>query len=137
MTIGIEHAARAWADAWTRAWTTHDEKPLGAVYADDSVFRSHPFREPRNGREGVLEYARWAFADEDSAEVWFGEPVVAGDCATVEYWAVVVEKGREQTIAGVSLLRFDAEGRVREQRDYWAIEEGRHAPPPGWADAAA
>jgi ketosteroid isomerase-like protein len=127
-----EAAARAWADAWTRAWTTHDEEPLEAVYADDAVFSSHPFRQPHTGREGVLEYARWAFADEESAECRFGEPVASGDRATVEYWAVVVEKGREQTIAGVALLRFDADGRVREQRDYWAADEGRRPPPARW-----
>ena len=132
MTLETAAAARAWADAWTRAWTTHDPEPLRAVYADDATFVSHPFREPHTGRAGVLEYARWAFAGEESAECGFGDPIVSGDRATVEYWAVVAEKGQEQTIAGVALLRFDADGRVREQRDYWAADEGRRRPTGGW-----
>jgi hypothetical protein len=30
------------------------------------------------------------------------------------------------TLAGVSLLRFDDEGLVLDQRDYWHLEQGRH-----------
>ena len=83
--------------------------------------------------EGVLEYARWAFADQEAfGGCWFGEPVIAGNRATVEYWAILVENGREVTIAGVALLRFDRAGRVVAQRDYWSLEEGGHEPPEAW-----
>jgi hypothetical protein len=97
------------------------------------VFRSHPFRDPHLGRAGARAYASWAFeTEEPGAEVRFGEPRVSGDGAVVEYWAVVRAEGREQTIAGVALLRFDANGLVREQRDYWAIDDARHSPPAEW-----
>ncbi|MGH3022763.1 MAG: nuclear transport factor 2 family protein [Gaiellaceae bacterium] len=125
-------AVRAWVDAWSRAWPAADPAPLAEVYAEDAVFRSHPFREPHEGREGVLAYARWAFADQEGFRgCSFGEPVIAGDRAAVEFWAVVVEQGREVTIAGVSLLRFGEDGLVRSQRDYWALEPGNHSPPDG------
>lgn len=128
-----EAAARAWVEAWRRAWPAADPEPLRAVYADDAVFRSASFREPHLGREGALDYARAAFADQDDfTDCWFGEPVVAGDRAAVEYWAVLVENGREVTIAGVALLRFGPDGRVAAQRDYWALEPGAREPSPGW-----
>jgi uncharacterized protein (TIGR02246 family) len=131
--VDAESAARAWVDAWRRAWPAKDPEPLAAVYAEDAVFRSHPFRDPHTGREGVLDYARWAFADQDAfGGCRFSEPMVAGDRATVEYWAILVEKGEEVTIAGVALLRFAADGRVRAQRDYWSLEAGRREPPEGW-----
>jgi len=130
--LDAEAAARAWVDAWSRAWPAADPEPLRAVYADDAVFRSSPFREPRLGREGALDYARSAFADQDGfTGCWFGEPVVAGNRAAVEYWAVLVENGREVTIAGVSLLRFGPDGLVRSQQDYWALEPGALQPPTG------
>ena len=44
----------------------------------------------------------------------------------------MVEKGREVTIAGVALLRFDSNGRVCTQRDYWALEPGRREPAEEW-----
>ena len=36
-----------------------------------------------------------------------------------------IAKGSVESIAGTSLVRFDAEGLVVEQRDVWAIEPGR------------
>ena len=34
-------------------------------------------------------------------------------------------KAKEETLAGVSLLRFDGDGLVVDQRDYWDVAEGR------------
>jgi hypothetical protein len=60
--------------------------------------------------------------------VRFGEPVVAGEPATVEWWAVSRSPEGESTLAGVSLLRFGADGLVVEQYDYWHVEPGRRPP---------
>ena len=30
------------------------------------------------------------------------------------------------------MIRFAPDGRVAEQRDYWAMEDGRREAPPGW-----
>ncbi|HET9287972.1 MAG TPA: hypothetical protein VFO26_10465 [Gaiella sp.] len=60
-------------------------------------------------------------------------PVVAGDRAAVDWWAVITTRdGVEETIAGTSLLHSDAEGRVVDQRDAWAARDGRHELP-HWA----
>jgi hypothetical protein len=127
--VDVVAAARAWADAWQRAWRALDPAPLGAVYAEGAVHRSHPFREPGS----PLEYARWAFAEEEGEpEVWFGEPLVAGDRAVVEWWAVVIENGEQVTLAGASVLRFDEDGRAVQQGDYWATAPGRAGPWKGW-----
>ena len=51
----------------------------------------------------------------------------------MDWWAVITSKdGSSQSLAGTSLLRFDAEGLVAEQRDAWADADGRHEIP-GWA----
>ena len=122
-------AARHWADGWARAWAAHDPDAVAALYASDAMFLSHPFREPQS----PLEYAAWAFADEDELiESHWGEPRAAGDFAAVEWWAIVRTGERVETIAGVSILRFREDGLVAEQRDYWAMQEGRHEPGPGW-----
>ncbi len=62
-------------------------------------------------------------------EVWFGEPVVTGDRAAVEYWAILRYEGAEHTLAGTTMLRFDEHGLVLEHRDYWALENGRRDRP--------
>ena len=107
---------------------------LAPLYARDAIFRSHPFRDP----QPPLDYARWAYAEEEGdAEVWMGEPLVAGDRAVVEWWAVVIENGELVSLAGTSLLRFDDEGRVVEQHDYWGSAPGRTPPWDGWSAASS
>jgi len=122
--MDAEPAARAWIDAWSRAWHAGDADLLDPVYAEAAVFRSHPFREP----QAPADYARWAFADEDEqlVELRFSEPVAGGSGAAVEYWAIVRRRdGTEATLAGVSVIRFGGDGRVVEQRDYWDVADGR------------
>jgi ketosteroid isomerase-like protein len=126
-------AAWRWRDTWQRAWAAQDVDAVRSLYGAQAVFRSHPFRDPHLGSEGAAGYASWAFASEEApAECRFAAPVVDGDRATCEYWAVVRSEGREQTIAGVSVIRFDAGGLVASQRDYWAVEDGRRDPPDEW-----
>ncbi|HEX6681067.1 MAG TPA: nuclear transport factor 2 family protein [Gaiellaceae bacterium] len=132
--MDVDSAARAWAQGWARAWRATDPDAVAELYADDCVFRSHPFREPHLGRAGAREYAARAFAAEEGAPelVRFGEPIAETDAAAVEYWAVVRERGQPVTIAGIAVLRFGDDGLVREQHDYWALEPGAREPWDGW-----
>jgi ketosteroid isomerase-like protein len=118
-------AARAWVEGWTQGWQKGDADAIGALYADDAVFRSHPFREPERS---ARDYALRAFADEDLIESRFGEPVVDGDRAAVEYWALLSAEGGVETLAGIAVLRFGEDGHVVEQRDYWSMQPGRSEP---------
>jgi ketosteroid isomerase-like protein len=125
--MDVAAAARAWIDAWSRAWPARDAELLEPVYAQDAVFRSLPSREP----QAPADYARWAFADDDErlVELRFGEPVLGGSEAAIEYWAVLRRRdGSDVTLAGVALIWFGEDGRVVEQRDYWELIEGRHPP---------
>ena len=125
-------AARRWAEAWEQGWRDLELEPIAALYADDVAFRSAPFRPAVDG-EGARAYVEQAFAEESDVELCrFGEPRVTGDGATVEWWCVLQEEGRLATLAGVSVLRFGADGLVVEQRDYWHLADGRHEPPPDW-----
>jgi ketosteroid isomerase-like protein len=122
-------AARRWAEVWAEAWPAADVDAVSALYAEDAVFYSAPFRD----RQAPRDYVAWAFADQAGAECRFGEPLVEGDRAAVDWWAVMTSQdGSIESIAGTSLLRFDAAGLVVEQRDVWAIEPGRRDLP-DWA----
>lgn len=125
----VAAAAKRWVEIWARAWPVADVGAIASLYAPDAVFYSHPFRK----RQGPAEYVEWAFADQAGAECRFGEPVVSDDRAAVDWWAVITSHdGSRQTVAGTSLLRFDAEGLVVEQRDAWGEEDGRRDLP-DWA----
>jgi uncharacterized protein (TIGR02246 family) len=130
--LEVSSPARRWIETYERAWEALDAEAIAALYADDAVHRSTPFRSPHLGPEGVFEYTRAAFAEEAYEDVRFGEPVEDGDRAAVEYWATMVEAGRKKTLAGCVVLRFDGVGLVTESRDYWHLEEGARSPPEGW-----
>ena len=119
--MDTREAAKRWVDAWARGWAALDAETILMVYADDCFYLSAPFREPTTPRD----YVESALAEEESAEPWFGVPVVDGNRAAVEWRAYVSESGVEVTIAGTSLLRFREDGLCVEQRDAWAIEAGR------------
>jgi uncharacterized protein (TIGR02246 family) len=134
--IYAEAAARAWVDAWTRAWPAKDPEPVASLYADDAIFYSQPFREPLRGPVGVREYMEWAFSEQEGVDFAFGEPIVAADRAAVEWWAVITPPdGSEETVVGVSVLRFAPDGHVVEDTAHWASEPGRREPP-AWVGGA-
>jgi SnoaL-like domain len=124
-----ESFAQRWADGYKAAWEADDPDAAAALYHEDCVFRSAPFREP----EPPIEYARRVYPEARAVDVHFGEPVEAGDRAAVEWWAtLILTSGEEHVIAGCSVLRFDDDGMVAVARDYWHMEPGRRDPSPGW-----
>lgn len=125
-------AAARWATTWQRAWEALDVEAVADLYAPSVRFTSQPFRGVEAGRDGVRSYVAAAFAEESDVRAWFGEPVVEGERAAVEWWAALREAGEEVTLAGTSNLRFDGDGLVVEQRDTWNLAAGRLEPPPGW-----
>jgi hypothetical protein len=126
--VDTEQAARAWAAVWASAWPRKDTESIAALYADRASYRALAFREP----DRASDYLRRVFAEESDITCRFGEPVVSADRAAVEWWASWIEEGRPITLAGVTMLRFDDEGKVVDQRDYWNQESGRIDPYPGW-----
>ena len=119
--MDTDQAVRRWIDRWLNGWRALDPEPIVALYADDCFFLSHPFREHERPEHFVVR----AFGEEELAEPWFGEPIVNGERAAVEWRAYVRENGRDVTLAGTSLLRFREDGQCVEQRDAWAVEDGR------------
>lgn len=112
--MDTREAAQRWADVWERGWREQEREPIRRLYAEGAFWQQHPFSDPEAG------YLDRVFDEEASANCEFGEPIVDGDRAAVGWSAqtVLVEGGTEDLV-GVSLLRFDADGLVVEQRDIW------------------
>jgi hypothetical protein len=66
--------------------------------------------------------------------VRFGEPIVEGTRAAVEWWATMRDRDGETqiTLPGCLLLRFGPDGRCEELREYWHSTEGSLEPSPSW-----
>jgi hypothetical protein len=112
--VDTREAAQRWADTWERGWREHDADAIAALYADGVYWQQHPFREPEPG------YLTRVFDEEESAACEFGTPLVDGDRAAVAWnGQTTLTDGGTEDLVGVSLLRFDPEGLVVEQRDIW------------------
>ena len=102
------------------------------LYDGTVEYRALVFREPELGRGGVRRYLEENFGVEEQIECRFGDPVVAGDRAAVEWWASWIENGEPLTLAGATFLRFDEDGLVVDHRDYWNEVKRREPPFAGW-----
>ena len=84
-------------------------------------------------RTAIRDYWTRATSTQEELELRFGEPVVEGSKVVVEWWAVMRDEGAWITLPGALLLRFAADGRCEELREYWHVEDGRREPPPAGA----
>ena len=112
-------AARLWTSAWKNGWESLDPEPIMARYAPMAVHFTEPFREPSRNADEVRAYVERVLGEEEDPRVWMGEPIVDGDRAAIPWWASMREEGTDATLAGTSVLRFDADGFVIEQWDTW------------------
>src|SRR6266516_4097566 len=112
--VDTREAAQRWAAVWERGWREHDAAAITALYAEGAFWQQHPFHEPEP------DYLARVFAEEESAQCRFGTPIVDGDQAAVPWSAQTrLADGGTEDLAGVSLLRFRADGLVVEERDFW------------------
>jgi hypothetical protein len=130
--VDVQAAAQRWTATWQRAWPAKQSAQIAALYDPAASYRSSPFRQPEAG--GALAYVERQFALEQDVGCQFGEPIAAGDRAAVEWWASLTEDGQLITLAGTTVLRFDADGLVVDHVDYWTQEEGRKVPYAGWSE---
>jgi ketosteroid isomerase-like protein len=126
--MDAREAARRWAEAWRHGWESLDVERVMARYAPDAVHFTEPFREPSDDAGDVRAYVERVFGEEEDPRVWIGEPIVDGDRAAIPWWASLREAGIDLTLAGTSVVRFDADGLVLEQWDSWNQAPERRDP---------
>jgi hypothetical protein len=116
--VETRDAARRWRERWEAGWRALEPARIVELYRPDAHFVSHPFRPPEPARV----YIERALAEEEAAGCEFSEPIVDGDRAAIEWRAQTrLRGGGTERLAGVSLVRFDGDGLVVEQRDFWAL----------------
>ena len=123
--------AQEWLDLMGRAWRDRDPEAAAALFTEDAVYWSEPFRSPLLGRAEIADYWKSATSNQSGIDVSFGDPLVDGDRVAVEWWSVTTENGRPTTDAGGLFLRFE-DGRCSELREYWNLADGAVAVPQGW-----
>jgi ketosteroid isomerase-like protein len=123
---------RQWIEDYADAWRRGDAEAVSALFAEDAVYRSSPFRPPTVGGAAIRDYWSNATSTQEDLALRFGEPVVDGNRVAVEWWATMTDGGEDVTLPGCLLLRFRTDGRCEELREYWHQDGGRTEPPEGW-----
>jgi hypothetical protein len=95
-----------WLHQYGLAWEEGDADAAAALFTEDAVYRSSPFREPHIGRAAIREYWARATADQTGTKVRFGTPIVEGDRVAVEWWATF----DDGTLPGTLYLRCPRTG---------------------------
>ena len=90
---------------------------LAALYADHAHF-CDPFNDVR-GRAAVARIFSHMFEQVETPRFKVHSAMCEGDAAWLEWTMHFVMRGRAQSIVGATRLRFDAQGRVIDHRDYW------------------
>lgn len=90
---------------------------LAALYADDARFRD-PFNDVR-GRDAVARIFSHMYSQIEAPRFEITSAQCVADGAWLEWVMHFEMRGRPQTIAGATRLRFDPQGLVVDHRDYW------------------
>jgi hypothetical protein len=131
--IDTRTALKRWIEGYTQAWLKHDVEKIVALFSEKAIYSSHPFRDRYVGRAAIREYTTWAFSTEEEIySVKFGQPLVEGSRAVVEYWTTMKERGKSVTLAGSIFIEFGSDGFCTELREYWDTREGIENPPLTW-----
>ena len=128
----VAMTVQEWLDRYRAAWEARDPDAAAALFTEDALYREQPYEEPFVGPAGVRDYWARVTATQDRVEVRYGDPVVQGDRAAVEWWVTLENGGQPITLAGEFMLGFAEDGRCRELREYWHFAEGTRTPPDGW-----
>jgi hypothetical protein len=120
-----------WLEGYRRAWEKADVEAAAALFTEDAVYRSSPFREPHVGTAGIREY--WSrTSNQSGTRVLIGTPIIEGNRVAVEWWATFTDEDGEGTLPGILFLRFAPDGRCEELREAWNWELGSRPPHDTW-----
>ena len=123
----------AWLAGYRRAWEEGDPEAAAALFTEDAVYHSSPFREAHLGHDGIRTYWANATGSQSGTRVLFGRPVAEDDRVAVEWWATFTDADDgEVTLPGILMLRFASDGRCAELREAWNLQPGTQEPYPGW-----
>jgi ketosteroid isomerase-like protein len=106
-----------WMAAYERAWASNDAEEIGALFADDALYFTTPFREPWRGRREIVdgwldrkdEPGGWAFEWQPLVDT----PELAIITGTTTYREPAL------TYSNLWVLKLGDDGRCREFTEWW------------------
>ena len=106
-----------WIAGYERAWSSNDPDEIGALFTDDALYYTTPFRVPWRGRAEIVagwldrkdEQGKWSFT-------W--QPLVdAGELSIIT--GITTYADPPQVYSNLWEIRFGSDGRCTEFTEWW------------------
>lgn len=109
-----------WIEGYERAWSSNDADDIGALFTEDARYRTAPWREPWEGREGIV--AGWLERKDEPGNWSFDHEVlaIAGDLAFVTGRTRYDREGT--TYSNLWVIRMADDGRASDFTEWWMLE---------------
>lgn len=126
---GMTHPdVQRWLDRFIEAWRANEPGPIEALFTEDAVYHYRPYDHPDHtirGRDAIV--ASWLEEPDDpgSWEAYYEPYVVDGERAAAVGWSryAASTDEPERTYHNAYLLRFGADGRCAEFREFYMRED--------------
>lgn len=105
-------------DGYRQAWESNDPADISALFTEDALYYTAPFREPWRGRDAIVE--GWiGRKDEPGTTTFTWEPV-----SDTRELAIVqgVTTYPDEKFSNLWVIRFGADGKCREFTE-WFMEQ--------------
>jgi ketosteroid isomerase-like protein len=125
----------AWLEAYVNAWKSYDREQIGALFSEDVRYRYHPYDEPVEGREAVVE--SWLGEgehegapgrdEEGTYDASYRPVAVDGDVAVATGSSTYTRNPGgpiEEVYDNCFVMRFDEDGRCREFTEWFMKRPG-------------
>jgi ketosteroid isomerase-like protein len=128
-------ALSGWLEQYFAAWASNDPNAVEALFAPDAVYWYGPFREPARGVGQIV--ANWVSGGQPLAFASRHETLAELPDGVIAHWWVGFDlpesPGRRLEMDGILVVRFGADGRCVEHREWYATRELPAAPTEGRA----
>ena len=125
----------AWLDAYVAAWKSYDPEAIGALFTDDVKYRFHPYDDPVEGREAVVEswlgeggHEGAPGRDEEGTYNASYRPIAVDGDVAVASGSSTYTRGPggpiDEIYDNCFVMRFDADGRCREFTEWFMKRPG-------------
>jgi ketosteroid isomerase-like protein len=113
-----------WLARYVDVWRAGDPVRVSELFTEDAVYCPDPFQPPKRGHAEIGEYWRAHGDASDGFEAAYEPLVVRDDLSVVTGVSRYFDDTRTAVVeefANVFVLRFAADGRCREYREWWML----------------
>lgn len=115
-------ALAGWMAAYERAWASNHADEIGALFSDDALYFTAPFREPWRGRQEIVDC--WLDRKDDPGDWSFEWQPLLDTPELAIITGTTIYRDPPLAYSNLWVLRLGADGRCREFTEWWMEHTG-------------